>query len=99
MIRFDLSINLDYIVNSPTVFVFVLQPTNTPYQRVTWDKLSTEPELPVVEQIHGSPGNRHVRVHAEPGPFKLHYEATVDLVHHFALPGGLNEEPIAELHA
>ncbi len=99
MIRFDLSINLDYIVNSPTDFVFVLQPTNTPYQRVTWEKLSVEPELPVVEEIHGSPGNRHVRVHAEPGPFKLHYEAIVDLVHHFALPADIKEVPIADLPA
>jgi transglutaminase-like putative cysteine protease len=99
MIRFDLSINLDYIVNTPTDFVFVLQPTNTPYQRVTWEKLSTEPGLPAAEEIHGSPGNRHVRVHSEPGHFKLHYEAIVDLVHHFALPADVKEVPIAELPA
>ena len=99
MIRFDLSINLDYIVNSPTDFVFVMQPTNTPYQRVTWEKLSTQPELPLQEEQHGSPGNRHIRVHAEPGPFKLSYEAIVDLVHHFALPADVKEVPIADLPA
>ena len=99
MIRFDLSINLDYIVNSPTDFVFVMQPTNKPYQRVTWEKLSTEPQLPVVEEFHGSPGNRHIRVHSEPGQFKLRYEAIVDLVHHFALPADVKEVPIADLPA
>ena len=99
MIRFDLSINLDYGVDAPTDFVFVMQPTNTPYQRVTWERLSTEPELPVVEEIDGSPGNRHLRVHAEPGTFKLRYEAIVDLVHHFALPADIKEVPIAELPA
>ena len=99
MIRFDLAIDLDYIVKSPTDFVFVLQPANTAYQRVTWEKTSTEPGLPVEEEVHGSPGNRHLRVHAEPGPFKLRYEAIVDLVHHFALPADLKEVAIAELPA
>ncbi len=99
MIRFDLSINLDYIVNTSTDFVFVMQPTNTPYQRVTWEQLSTEPQLRFVEEIHGSPGNRHIRVHAEPGAFKLKYEAIVDLVHHFALPADVKEVPIANLPA
>ena len=97
MIRFDLSIDLDYIVNSPTDFVFIMQPTTTPYQRVTWEQLTIEPQLPFIEESHGSPANRHIRVHAEPGPFKLKYEAIVDLVHHFALPADVKETPIAEL--
>ena len=99
MIRFDLAIDLDYIVNTPTDFVFVMQPTNTPYQRVTWEKTTTEPELPFEHEIHGSPGNRHLRVHSEPGPFRLRYEAIVDLVHHFALPADVKEVPIADLPA
>ena len=47
MIRFDLSITLDYTVLTPSDFVFIIQPTNTPYQRVTWEWLSTEPGLEV----------------------------------------------------
>ena len=35
MIRFDLSITLDYNVLAPSDFVFIVQPTRTPYQRVT----------------------------------------------------------------
>jgi len=99
MIRFDLSITLDYTVLASTDFVFVVQPTSTPYQRVTWEALATEPELPVNAEIHGSPANRHLRIHAEPGPFRLRYDAIVDLVHHFALPADLREVPIAELPA
>jgi hypothetical protein len=30
MIRFDLSITLDYEILSPTDFVFIVQPTTTP---------------------------------------------------------------------
>ncbi|HEX3062311.1 MAG TPA: transglutaminase family protein [Usitatibacter sp.] len=99
MIRFDLSIGLDYTVQSPTDFVFVVQPTATPYQRVTWESLAVRPELAVESEIHGAPGNRHLRVHAEPGPFELRYDAIVDLVHHLALPEDLHEVPISELAA
>ena len=103
MIRFDLSITLDYTVVAPTDFVFVVQPTHTPYQRVTWETLATEPQLPIEHEAHaiapGTPANRHLRVRVEPGPFKLRYEAIVDLVHHFALPADLREVPIAELPA
>lgn len=99
MIRFDLSITLDYTVLSSSDFVFVIQPTSTPYQRVTWERLSTEPELAVEEESHGAPANRHLRVHAEPGALRLRYDAIVDVVHHFALPSDLREVPIAELPA
>lgn len=99
MIRFDLSIELDYTVLAPSDFVFIIQPTNTPYQRVTWECLTTEPELPVAEEVHGHPANRHLRLHAEPGPLKVKHDAIVDLVHHFALPADLRETPIAELPA
>ena len=47
----------------------------------------------------GTPANRHLRVHVEPGPFRIRYDAIVDLVHHFALPADLREVPIADLPA
>jgi len=62
MVRFDLSIGLDYTVQTPSDFVFIIQPTTTPYQRVTWEKLTTEPQVRVVEETHGSPPNRHLRI-------------------------------------
>jgi transglutaminase-like putative cysteine protease len=99
MIRFDLSITLDYNILAPTDFIFLALPTRTPYQRVTWEKLTLRPETAFDEEESGSPVNRHLRVHAEPGAFQLRYEAIVDLVHHFALPADVREVPIAELPA
>jgi len=99
MIRFDLSIQLDYVVQSASDFDFIIQPTGTPYQRVTWEQLATEPQVEWREETHGAPANRHLRVHAEPGDFRLRYEAIVDLVHHFALPSDIVETPIAKLPA
>jgi transglutaminase-like putative cysteine protease len=99
MIRFDLSIALDYNVLSPSDFIFVMQPTHTPYQRVTWERLVTEPTVETREEVHGEPRNRHLRLHSEPGPLKVRYDAIVDVVHHFALPADIREVPIAELPA
>ena len=99
MIRFDLSIQLDYTVTTPTDFAYIIQPTRTPYQRVTWEQLSLEPAIAHQEEAHGDPVNRHLRVHAEPGALRLRYDAIVDVVHHFALPADLREVPIAELPA
>jgi transglutaminase-like putative cysteine protease len=99
MIRFDLSISLEYKVQSPSDFVFVMQPTATPYQRVTWEKLTTDPAIHVEEGTTGSPPNRHVRLRAEPGTLRIRYDAIVDIVHHFALPSDIREVPIAELPA
>ena len=99
MIRFDLSITLDYNVLSPSDFIFVMQPTNTPYQRVTWERLVTEPAIETREEVHGEPRNRHLRLHSEPGSLKLRYDAIVDVVHHFALPADIREVPVAELPA
>jgi len=62
MIRFDLSITLDYNVLSPSDFIFVMQPTNTPYQRVTWERLVTEPDIETREEVHGEPRNRHAGI-------------------------------------
>ena len=99
MIRFDLSIDLDYTVLAPTDFVFIIQPANTPYQRVTWERLSVTPDVAFDEQVEGAPGNRHLRMRAEPGKLLVSYDAIVDLVHHFELPVDVPEVPIADLPA
>src|SRR5476649_233316 len=99
MIRFDLSITLDYRVLDPTDFAFVIQPTETPYQSVTWEQVNLQPQVRFEEEDHGDPVNRHLRVHAEPGAFHLRYDAIVELMHHFALPSDIREVPIAEVPA
>jgi transglutaminase-like putative cysteine protease len=99
MIRFDLSISLDYNVLTPSDFVFIIQPTNTSHQRVTWERLVVEPDVAVEEQVEGAPPNRHLRLRCEPGKLVVGYEAIVDVVHHFELPSDVPEVPIAQLPA
>jgi transglutaminase-like putative cysteine protease len=102
MIRFDLSVTLEYNVIAPSDYVLIIQPTNTPYQRVTWEQVAIEPQLDFEEEVQAAPGtpaNRHLRVRVPPGAFRLRYDAIVDLVHHLALPSDLGEVPIADLPA
>jgi transglutaminase-like putative cysteine protease len=99
MTRFDLAIALDYEIVTPSDFVLVIQPTRTSYQRVTWERLDVHPAIETREEACGEPASRHLRLHAEPGPLRIHYEAIVDLVHHFALPADVEEVPAGSLPA
>ena len=99
MTRFDLSIALDYDVVTQSDFVLLFQPANTACQRVTWERLRTEPVLAMREELHGSPPTRHLRLSAAPGKLHVRYDAIVDVVHHFALPADIDEVPVARLPA
>ncbi|MEO5693375.1 MAG: transglutaminase family protein [Usitatibacter sp.] len=103
MIRFDLSVQLEYNTIAPSDYVFMIQPANTPHQRVTWEKLTTDPMVAMEEEVlavsPGTPANRHLRARVQPGPFLIRYDAIVDVVHHFALPADLKEPAISELPA
>jgi hypothetical protein len=78
--------------------VFIIQPTNTPYQRVTWESLAPSREIAAGGDARRARQPPPARARGA-GPFKLRYDAIVDLVHHFALPADLREVPIAELPA
>jgi transglutaminase-like putative cysteine protease len=99
MTRFDLSIALDYDVVTQSDFILLIQPANTACQRVTWERLRTEPVLATREEVHGSPPTRHLRLCAAPGKLHIRYDAIVDVVHHFALPSDIDEVPVARLPA
>jgi transglutaminase-like putative cysteine protease len=99
MTRFDLSIALDYDVVTQSDFVLLIQPANTACQRVTWERLRTEPVLATREELHGSPATRYLRLSAAPGKLHIRYDAIVDVVHHFALPSDIEEVPVARLPA
>jgi transglutaminase-like putative cysteine protease len=99
MTRFDLSITLDYDVVTQSDFVLLIQPAHTACQRVTWERLRTEPVLATREEVYGSPDARHLRLSAAPGKLRIRYDAIVDVVHHFALPSDVEEVPVARLPA
>ena len=97
MVRFDLTIQLDYDVATPSDFVFNIQPAKTPHQKVVWEALSTLPPDVSFHEDGDRLGNRHVRLHAEPGSLRLIYGAIVDVRHHFDIPSDVPETPVKDL--
>src|SRR5690606_37224459 len=94
----ELQVELDYQVDAYGAdFLFNVQAAHTPSQRVSIENL--ELSQPRGLQMDTGPvtGNRGMRLHAEPGPLRLTYSATVDLFHHFSDPQQIAEVPVRDL--
>ena len=106
VIRIELQVDLDYEVDDHGAdFIFNIHAAHTQSQTISHEHLLLSQA--VTPQIHTDPvtGNRYMRLRAQPGPLKLSYSATVDLMHHCADPtqlvGGAGEPAAAagaELH-
>lgn len=98
MIRIELNIELDYVVDPQGAdFMFNIQAAHTAQQRVSDERLSIN--QPVQAQAHtdATSGNRYLRLHALGGPLQLRYSATVDITHHRADPPSIAEVPVHRL--
>lgn len=98
MIRIELQIELNYQIDFQGAdFVFNIHVAQTASQTVSNEVLSLS--QPIEPHIHVDPltGNRYMRLRAEPGPLTVSYQATVDLVHHWADPAQLSEVPVHRL--
>jgi len=100
MIRLRLSIELDYEISEPGCdFIFNIHAAHTARQRVVDELLTLSQNVPSRLETDPATLNRYLRVSALPGPLKVAYRATVDLSHHFAQPGLIDEVPVARLPA
>lgn len=98
MIRIELQIELNYQIDFQGAdFVFNIHVAQTASQTVSGEVLSLS--QPIEPHIHVDPltGNHYMRLRAEPGPLTVSYQATVDLVHHWADPAQLAEVPVHRL--
>ena len=98
VVRLSYSIELRYeIAEQPADFVFNVHAAQTPSQTIVVETLAIEPRIE--PRMHTDPvlGNRYMRLRAGPGPMVMRYAATVDIDHHRASPGLLDECPIARM--
>ncbi|MDP3287469.1 MAG: transglutaminase family protein [Methyloversatilis sp.] len=98
MIRIELQIELNYQIDFQGAdFVFNIHVAQTASQTVSNEVLTLS--QPIEPHVHVDPltGNRYMRLRAEPGPLTVSYQATVDLVHHWADPAQLSEVPVHRL--
>ena len=98
MVRLTLAVELDYLVGAPGCdFIFNIHAAHTARQRVLDEQLEVSQPLPLTVDTDPVSRNRYLRLSARPGPLRVAYRATVDLLHHAALPAGIAEVPVARL--
>lgn len=97
MVRLDFSIELEYQVMQPSEFVFKFHAAETSRQKVTIKHLIILPDTPFTVEACRNFGNQHLRLHAVPGPLKVHYSALVNINHFLVPPAQLVEVPISKL--
>jgi transglutaminase-like putative cysteine protease len=98
MIRIELQVELNYDVGPYGAdFIFNVHAAHTACQTIVAERLAlSQPVTPLMHTDAGS-GNRYLRLHADPGPLRLTYDATVDLKHHHADAMQLPEVPVSRL--
>ena len=100
MIRLEIALELDYVIADPGCdFIFNIHAANTPRQLVVAESLTLSQPLQARVELEPVTRNRYLRLQAQPGPLKVAYRTTVDLMHHFASAGDVGEVPVARLPA
>lgn len=98
MIRIELNIDLKYEIDGAGAdFVFNIHAAYTPSQRVLAENLTLSQSLPLRMYTTPVTGNRYFQVHAAPGALNVSYNATIDLIHHFADPATIAEVPVQDI--
>jgi len=96
MIRLDLRVELAYDIQDPNGadFVFNIHAAHTAHQSVADESLVLDQPVTPDVGTDAATGTRFMRLHADPGPLRLSYTATVDLNHHRTEPDVLAEVPV-----
>lgn len=99
-IRLRYKADLRYDVRSAgSDFIFNVQATRTPHQRVVSEELTISPDVKPHTYIEPTTQARYLRLRADEGPLHVCCETVVDLAHHRAKPASLAEVWISELPA
>ena len=100
MIRLRLSLELDYEIAAPGCdFVFNIHAALTQRQVVVEEGLTFSQNVQWRVETDAATRNRYLRVQGLPGPLRVVYGATVDLLHHVEQPERIGEVPVAQLPA
>ena len=93
MVRLDLSLELEYEVKGQdgADFIFNIHAAHTAHQTIRRENLVLNQSVKSEVGTDQATATRFMRLHAEPGPLRLRYEATLDVEHHRADPSTLHE--------
>lgn len=98
MIRIELLVELNYQIDAGGAdFVFNIHAAHTHCQTVSAEQLTLSQNVTTRIDRAAATGNRYLRLRAEQGWLGVRYSATVDIAHHQATPGQLEEVPVRDL--
>jgi len=98
MVRLDIQVELNYDVGAPGAdFIFNIHAAQTARQTIVAESLELSQAVDAPVHTDPATGNRYMRLHAQAGPLKVAYAATVDLTHDSADPATLAEVPVGRL--
>ena len=99
MIRLQLELELAYEINDPdgADFIFNIHAAQTAHQTVEAENLVLSQAVATDMATDPATATRFMRLHADPGPLKLSYSATVNIAHHVAEPDTLAEVPVRHM--
>ena len=95
--NFSLGCSLVYRVKSPTPFVFNFEAARFDAQTVREERLELIPKTSIECWTMPESGNRYLRVLAEPGEFRVRYEAKVELSPRLEDPDAITEISAGQL--
>ena len=95
--KFNLGCHFSYQLDSPSTFVFNIQPVKNEDQKICTEQLNFEPQLNFEEYTAPLHRTRYVRVNAPSGKLVVNYQATVELPYFYTDPDTILEVPIANL--
>ena len=76
--RLQINSMLDYLVDGPAEFIFLIHAARGMGQSLVQEDLQIEPQTPFRTYSDAQSGNRFLRLQASAGPLKLVYRALVD---------------------
>ncbi len=94
--RIRYAVDLDYSVDAPADFVFLIAAAITSHQVVVSERVEGIPGASP-RRMGGRSPDRLIRASAGPGRFQVHYEALVEVSHYLASPETLVERRVGDL--
>lgn len=98
-VRIGYTLDLDYQVEGPADFIFIIHAARSEQQRVLTEAVVVDPAVPWRVEAEPHFGNRLLRLRADAGPLHVRYMGTVEVEHFIAEPEHVVATPLDALPA
>ena len=96
-VRFDVDCTLQYVLDDTSHFIFQIEATALPAQRIVKESLTLLPTVEMRSFVHAPTGNRLTRGDIPAGTLNVRYQATVDVIPPVYATDKLPESPVSQI--